>query len=479
MPYVSLSTIADAIRTQETFELPLLVFVHSESEATTEEASLNPPLSSVSQVRYGCCHLNKAFDLSVVKGRSSQLDAFKRIMSVARQDHMVLVHEVQEGTPAYQQLTAAVQCTEVPRVHVLPSKRSSLQPSILHGPQLTAGRLVLSIQTVSRVPYGGALPDASTPGIAALLRKVLDDSEGIRTAIVSMSASHRPPPPPPSSTRPASKPTLAKEPAAAPKAAAPPAPKAAAPPAPTHTPAPTPSTIPTTPAEKAAPQPSSSDDAPPTQKKKTEGSINIRCSLPQGKVVTVEGLSQGTNSVRDHVRPGVEREVGHGNFDFALCLPPKRLSREQEALPLQEIGITSSCALRIFLSQPAAAAPPAPSEARPATTGGVLNRVFSHFRPFSSDKGADVPRPPSAPYRGESRVRTLQDVLNATRDPQDEDEDSAERGGPSPSTLPPNERAQMERMMRLRSQNAQQEEEEEDAQRPFSGVGRRLKDGAS
>ncbi|KAG5467214.1 hypothetical protein CUR178_00855 [Leishmania enriettii] len=77
-------------------------------------------------------------------------------------------------------------------------------------------------------------------------------------------------------------------------------------------------------------------------------SVRLRCSLPNGKTLDVEQLDPSQNTLRADVRPAVADALGYNNFVFVCAYPPKRYSTEaDEVLPLKEVGLGRSSALRV------------------------------------------------------------------------------------------------------------------------------------
>ncbi|KAG5466132.1 hypothetical protein LSCM4_01274 [Leishmania orientalis] len=77
-------------------------------------------------------------------------------------------------------------------------------------------------------------------------------------------------------------------------------------------------------------------------------SVRLRCSLPNGKTLDVAQLDPSLNTLRADVRPAVADALGYNNFVFVCAYPPKRYSTEaDEVLPLKEVGLGRSSALRV------------------------------------------------------------------------------------------------------------------------------------
>ncbi|CCW64881.1 unnamed protein product [Phytomonas sp. EM1] len=80
-------------------------------------------------------------------------------------------------------------------------------------------------------------------------------------------------------------------------------------------------------------------------------SIDIRCSLADGRTETISGLNPEVDTLNTCVRPAIVRQLGHNNFIFARPYPPKRFSvQEDELRPLSQIDLTVSSTLRVIPS---------------------------------------------------------------------------------------------------------------------------------
>lgn len=538
-------SLAEAQKAQMMMDVPLIVFVHASSEASDEEQTLNPRLTDLFTTQHYRKVFNNDIVLGDVKGRTAQREALTAVLSHGLMNHVVLVHEVQEGTTACSQLVAAVpQFNSVPRVHLLPSRRAVVSsPVVLCEKYFTPGNLILYLQQMLRIPFGG-VGGATTPSSSSapaldsttaktLMRNLLDKVEvlDVQFSRTSRTTYVAPPPPPRPSTSPATSATafLKLPPSSAPSskkshsspgdATVPVLPASVKLPVASPTTNSTGSTIATPVTDgDVKKRPSlpltKGESSPPTQRNKPEF-ISVRCSLPSGTSLTIEKLSPSSSSIRENVRPVVRENLGHDEFDLVrVGPPPQRLSREEhEGQPLQEIGITTSSALRVVVHSDAAL--PQTSAPRPQTVSGgadtnpgrlssmqglqslmgmfnAQNRVSGSAAPPSG--GVNAQRPSRPVTSSSSNIRTLDDVLAANQD-------YPPMGGRIPNGLSPAETPNImaERLRNLMQRLAghqndahspgndsdeQENEENADVERTeatpapkaFSGNGRRLRD---
>ncbi|KAG5466682.1 hypothetical protein LSCM1_00852 [Leishmania martiniquensis] len=122
--------------------------------------------------------------------------------------------------------------------------------------------------------------------------------------------------------------------------------------APDDTPVAAAANAPPSPPKESAPTAAS---APASEAASEAASVRLRCSLPNGKTLDVAQLDPSVNTLRADVRPTVADALGYNNFVFVCAYPPKRYSTEtDEGLPLKEVGLGRSSALRVVpLDSPA------------------------------------------------------------------------------------------------------------------------------
>lgn len=207
---------------------------------------------------------------------------------------------------------------------------------------------------------------------------------------------------------------------------------------------------------------------PPTQRKKPDV-IHIRCIVPSGKTFTTENLSPSSSTIFTHVRPVVREHLQHDHFSFIAVKTgmqgPQRLTLEEEQCTLESISVTTPSTLRVVISSDA----PNSSPRIPAKVGAflrskgnavsssgasVLHQLFSRGKNGSQESGnnmpsgehslgeigkkevnfpqektlkspsSSLPSPSGAPtekkfpsyrYTPQSNIRTLTDVLEASK----------------------------------------------------------------
>lgn len=105
--------------------------------------------------------------------------------------------------------------------------------------------------------------------------------------------------------------------------------------------------------QSTSPLANAAETLPPSQRKKAEV-IHLRCIIPSGKTITVENLSPVSSTIFLHVRPMVRKELGHDNFSFAVVKAgvhrPQHLQLGEEERTLESISITAPSSLRVVLS---------------------------------------------------------------------------------------------------------------------------------
>ncbi|KAG5492516.1 hypothetical protein JKF63_01094 [Porcisia hertigi] len=133
--------------------------------------------------------------------------------------------------------------------------------------------------------------------------------------------------------------------------------------------------------------------APLPAKTSAAAPVRLRCSLPNGKTLDLPGLDPAVATLRANVRPAVADALGYDKFVFVCAYPPRRYSPEtDEPLPLEEVGLGQSCALRVVsLDGPVSNNAPsrgAESQQQPGHTRQLLfNAASSLMGMFSGARG--------------------------------------------------------------------------------------------
>eukprot|EP00796_Vickermania_ingenoplastis_P005549 gene5549-4004_t len=431
-----------AQQAQAVLDVPLVVFVHSAAEATPEEAAGCPRVQSLAAVRHGRKVAEIDVSFASIKGRTAQREAFAAALSHGQMHRVVLVHEVQEGTAAYDQLVEAVPgCLAVPRAHLLPSRSAArAAPGVLAEGNFTAVRLIQCLQQLLRIPFGGATVPASAArqrsdqadnhSAKEIMQRLREHVEMINSQLAHSACAVAPP------SRPSTAPSANKSvpsPSPPKKSPAPaPAPKQALPAAPSP---PSPSTGTSPGAGQEAPAAEELDtkkrpissvskpDAEPVPQRQKPEFISLRCTLPTGGSLTVERLRPSSSTIRNDVRPRIQEALGHDAFDIVkVSTPPQRLHRDtDEGSALQDIGITASSSVRVVVKSTAPGGPPTATVPAHETTGmpAPLKRmmgIFQRERPSPSQVPAPVV--PAGPRSHSARnIHTLDEILAAQQPP--------------------------------------------------------------
>lgn len=529
MGLLTFPSLLDAQKAQNELDAPILVFAHAANESSQEEEATNPHLPERREPQsFQRPSLKGDFRLSSVKGRTAQRNALESVLRCGLLAQSVLVHEVQEGTAAYQMLVDAVpNIAAIPRVHLLPSRRSKMSfPVVLAENNFTAQNLLIQLQSMLEIPLGGAISAAQPEGTPqpqgqvarSVVNELLQQVESVNAQLSSRAHSLAVPSRPftsPSSS--ASKSTATPQKAAN----APQTSRAAAPTSPTSkrlptslTPLPSHSNSQSAVPPQAVKEPVTSENgeakkrssslpssencgAPLSQRKKPEH-ISIRCSLPNGAPLTVEQLRPVSSTVAKDVRPVIRESLGHDNFDLVkIGSPPQRLDREKdEPLPLQSIGIITSSSLRVVVtSQPAIQPPPNAANSESTSTNAapaqMLQQLMGALRSKMPGRGGTDPAPLSSAQRSlpavhhHSNIRTMEDVLAAQHEEGEMPPIMA-----SPGELPAGKREEMAKVLKRlfggdsgempgRGEDDDEEHEEQAPTRgpvAFAGTGRTLRD---
>ncbi|RNE99153.1 hypothetical protein TraAM80_08358 [Trypanosoma rangeli] len=139
----------------------------------------------------------------------------------------------------------------------------------------------------------------------------------------------------------------------------------------------------TMPAPPTTPAMEASEEAPPEPKPavaKASACIHVRCSLPSGGTHTVDELDPAVATLSTHLRCPLAELLGHNAFVFARAYPPHRFSLDEEAQPLETLGMRTSSALRVVpTGGPSTTLPP---ERKPSNNskGGLYDLVSSLLR---------------------------------------------------------------------------------------------------
>ncbi|RNF04168.1 uncharacterized protein Tco025E_08138 [Trypanosoma conorhini] len=164
---------------------------------------------------------------------------------------------------------------------------------------------------------------------------------------------------------------------------------------------------PTVPAVVAAAEEEATPPPPPVAAAAGGGGaarIHVRCSLPSGGTHTVDGLDPATASLSAHLRGPIAELLGHSAFAFARVYPPHRFSSEEEAQPLEALGMRTSSALRVVPT----GGPPTASPARnlaDASKSGLFGLVSSLLRRGSGPTPAPAAAAPGGSVRDAARAR--------------------------------------------------------------------------
>lgn len=479
------SRMEDAMQAQETLQYPLLVLVHSAAEATAEEQAGNPSVAeALVKSSFGCKEFSKDFPFHLIKGSSAQREAFAAVLAIGLMNNVVLVHEVQEGTAAFENLSAVAPILNnpIPRVHLLPHQRSASRPPVIFASNnLTPIRLIKALQNLLLCPVPQSTsfnPGNLEVGVPRQLTSLIQSVEllngevgKIRSAQACLPPARtatvaRAPVNPFSSPSSSTKTSLTStQPSAATSVSE------EKKPAPQCVPSSCSGGTCTSKAKAAAPfdgegkkrgpLPACEESSPPTQKSKPEN-VSIRCLLPSGKHLMVEDLLPSESSISTKVRPVVQESVGHNDFDLIFMgPPPRRLNREKdEVSTLETIGIVRSCSLRVVIVEdkhsPPQESAPVPEKAekqmKPPRGGDDLLKSFMSMlrrRGSSLNPSAPIPTPVGSSankpyqYKPEKKIRTLDDVLVSQSNDSTEIE---ENGGPGLNQSPGDLQSMLKRL---------------------------------